>query len=67
MLTTWGGMAGIGLGHLLGESMIHLSSVEWRLLACLNGVSGDWIVVVWEAVRCVCMCTTHPHPSPELS
>ena len=47
VLTTHSGIAGIGLGHLLGEkSMIQLPRVGWRLLASLNGASPDWIVVV---------------------
>ena len=28
------------------ESMIQLSKVWWGLLACLNGASPDWIIVV---------------------
>ena len=30
----------------VGESMIQLTRVEWRLLACLNGASADCIVIV---------------------
>ena len=33
VLTTWSGIAGIGLGLSLGESMIQLPRVGWRLLA----------------------------------
>ena len=39
---TQGGIAGIGLG----ESMIQLPRMGWRLLACQNGASPDWIVDV---------------------
>ena len=47
-----GGMAGVGLGHLMGESTIN--SPEWgggssrrkRIVAKENGALPDWIVVV---------------------
>ena len=34
VLTTWGGIAGIGLGHLLGREHDSTPRVGWRLLAC---------------------------------
>ena len=46
VLTTQGGIAGIGLATYLGESMIQLPRVEWRLLARSNGASQDCIVVM---------------------
>ena len=44
--TTEGGIARIGLGHLLGEEHASTHQSGWRLLACKNGTSPDWIIVV---------------------
>ena len=51
VLTTWSGIAGIGLGRLLGGDHDSTPRVEWRLLACENGASPDCVivVVVWDA------------------
>ena len=32
---------------ILGESMLQLPRVEWKLLACQNGASPDCIIVEW--------------------
>ena len=44
VLTTWGGRAGIGLGHLLGREQ--LPRFGLKLLAFQNGTSPDCIIVV---------------------
>ena len=46
-----GRIAGIGLGHLLGKSMIQLDRVGWRLLACLYGASPDCIVLLLDPTQ----------------
>ena len=54
-MTTWGGIAGIGLGRLLvhlGESMG--SSQHKRIVVKENGASPDWIIdVVFDDVDVV--------------
>ena len=36
----------LGWANYLGDSMIQVPRVEWRLLATENGASPDWIIVV---------------------
>ena len=45
-LTTEAGKLGLGWATDLGESMIQLPRVGWRLLACENGASPDCTIVV---------------------
>ena len=46
VLTTQGGIAGIGLATYLRENMIQLTRVGWRLLARSNGASQDCFIVL---------------------
>ena len=56
VLTTQGGIAGIGLDRCSGESMLQLPRVGWRLLASENGAPPDCIIIVVVVVVVVWLC-----------
>ena len=57
------GQLGLGWAACLGESMLQLLRVGWRLLACQNGPSPDCIIVVVGSeatMREQCLCHQRP-------
>ena len=46
----------MGWAACLGESMLQLPRVRWRLLACLNGASPDCIIIIVVVVVVVSEC-----------